>query len=232
MNNTPKTPKPRCEVRRLGRRGYQDVWDEQKRLAALRHDNAIADTLLLLEHPPTLTLGRAAHPEHLLASPETLAQFGVTVLETDRGGDITYHGFGQLVGYPILNLQQAPHCPDLHRYLRNIEEVLIRTLADFEVTAERFPGYTGVWVECDTSKPRKIAAIGIKCSRWITMHGFALNVNPDLSHFDWIVPCGIREYSVTSMAEVLGKSLTIDVVMPSVIRHFGDVFRLEILTVE
>ena len=225
--NIPDTAKSRCEVRWLGRRGYQEAWDEQKRLATLRYDNAIPDTLLLLEHPPTLTLGRAAHAENLLALPETLTQSGVTVTETDRGGDITYHGIGQLVGYPILNLQQSPHRPDLHRYLRNVEEVLIRTLADFEIAAARFPGYTGVWVERETPQPRKIAAIGIKCSRWITMHGFALNIDPDLSHFDWIVPCGIREYGVASMTQILGEPLSIDAVMPSVIRHFGDVFGLE-----
>ncbi len=212
------------EVQWLGRRGYQEVWDEQKRLVDSRYENAIPDTLLLLEHPPTLTLGRAAHAEHLLASPETLQREGVAVLETDRGGDITYHGPGQLVGYPILNLNGTPHQPDLHRYLRNIEEVLIRTLADFDVAADRFPGYTGVWVGRDATQPRKIAAIGIKCSRWITMHGFALNVAPNLSHFDWIVPCGIHEYGVTSLAQILERPVTIEEVKPAIIRQFDAVF--------
>ncbi len=221
---TPSEQQPNFEVQWLGRRDYQEVWDEQKRLAELRYTNAISDTLLLVEHPPTLTLGRAAHNEHLLASPKTLKAEGVTVLETDRGGDITYHGFGQLVGYPILNLNEPPHHPDLHRYLRNLEEVLIRTLAEFGIVADRFPGYTGVWVGRDTPQPRKIAAIGIKCSRWITMHGFALNVAPDLSHFDWIIPCGIRDYGVTSLAQILGKPITSEEVMPSVIRQFGAVF--------
>jgi lipoyl(octanoyl) transferase len=218
---------PKCEVRWLGRRDYQEVWDEQKELARLRLANEIPDTLLLLEHPPTLTLGRAAHREHLLASPETLQQAGATVIETDRGGDITYHGPGQLVGYPILNLQQPPHLPDLHRYLRLLEEVLIRTLADFGIPAARFPGYTGVWVERETPQPRKIAAIGIKTTRWITQHGFALNVNPDLTQFDWIVPCGIRDYGVTSLAELLGKPLPLEAVIPPVVHYFGEVFNLE-----
>lgn len=218
---------PKLEVRRLGRREYQNVWDEQKNLAHLRLEDKIPDTLLLVEHPPTLTLGRSAHAEHLLASPETLQAAGAAVIQSDRGGDITYHGPGQLVGYPILNLQQLPHQPDLHRYLRQLEEVLILTLADFGITAARFPGYTGVWVERDTPHPRKIAAIGIKTTRWITLHGFALNVNPDLSHFGWIVPCGIRDYGVTSLTQLLGKPLTLDAVIPSVIRHFAAVFDLK-----
>jgi lipoyl(octanoyl) transferase len=218
---------PICDVLLLGRCDYQEVWDEQKRLAHQRFEGEIPDTLLLLEHPPTLTLGRAAHAEHLLASPETLQAEGVTVLESDRGGDITYHGVGQLVGYPLLNLQCPPHRPDLHLYLRNIEEVLIRTLAEFDVEAERFPGYTGVWVGRDTPRPRKIAAIGVKVSRWVTMHGFALNVHPDLSHFDWIVPCGIREYGVTSLSKELGQEITLEAVIPHVIRRFGEVFGLE-----
>ena len=215
------------EVRWLGQRGYQEVWDEQKRLAEQRFEGVIPDTLILAEHPPTLTFGRAAHAEHLLASPEVLDAEGVTVLETDRGGDITYHGLGQLVGYPILNLNEPPHTPDLHRYLRNLEEVLIRTLAEFGVAADRFPGYTGVWVRRNTATPRKIAAIGIKCSRWITMHGFALNVNPDLSHFEWIVPCGIRDYGVTSLAQILNRPITLDEVKPVVVRQFEAVFYSE-----
>ena len=200
----------------------------QKALAAQRLDGETSDVLLLLEHPPTLTLGRAAHRENLLADESELRRQGVTILESDRGGDITYHGPGQLVGYPILNLQAAPHLPDLHDYLRKLEEVLIRTLAHFGLTAGRFPGYTGVWLHLDTPAPVKIAAIGVKVSRWITQHGFALNVAPNLAHFDWIVPCGIRDYGVTSLAHELNRDITIAEVLPFVIAEFSEVFGVEI----
>lgn len=199
----------------------------QKALAAQRLDGETSDVLLLLEHPPTLTLGRAAHRENLLADESELRRQGVTILESDRGGDITYHGPGQLVGYPILNLQAAPHLPDLHDYLRKLEEVLIRTLAHFGLTAGRFPGYTGVWLHLDTPAPVKIAAIGVKVSRWITQHGFALNVAPNLAHFDWIVPCGIRDYGVTSLAHELNRDITIAEVLPFVIAEFSEVFGVE-----
>ena len=211
------------QVRWLGRMEYQAAWDLQKELAARRLAGEIGDTLLLLEHPPTLTMGRASHAEHLLATPEQLEREQIEVVEVDRGGDITYHGPGQLVGYPILNLREPPHTPDLHRYLRHLEEVLIVTLAQFGVTADRFPGYTGVWVGMDTPTPRKIAAIGVKSSRWITQHGFALNVNPDLSHFNLIVPCGIREYGVTSLAEHPGISVSVTDVLPKVAAAFQQV---------
>ena len=200
----------------------------QKALAAQRHDGETSDVLLLLEHPPTLTLGRAAHRENLLADEAELRRQGVAIIESDRGGDITYHGPGQLVGYPILNLQAAPHLPDLHDYLRKLEEVLIRTLAHFGLTAGRFPGYTGVWLHLDTPAPVKIAAIGVKVSRWITQHGFALNVAPNLAHFDWIVPCGIRDYGVTSLAHELNRDITIAEVLPFVIAEFSEVFGVEI----
>ena len=200
LHPTPYT----LRVRRLGQRDYVEVWELQRELAAQRLAGKIADTLLLLEHPPTITLGRSARPEHLLTPPSELARQGTAVVETDRGGDITYHGPGQLVGYPILNLREPPHVPDLHAYLRRIEACLIDMLADFGVAADRFPGHTGVWVGCDTPHPEKIAAIGVKVSRWITQHGFALNVCTDLAHFAHIVPCGIHDYGVTYLARPAG----------------------------
>lgn len=216
-----------CEVRWLGQMDYREAWALQRELAAQRLADAIPDTLLLLEHPPTITLGRAADAAHILAAPETLAEEGATVVESDRGGDVTYHGPGQLVGYPILNLRAAPHRPDLHAYLRNLEETLIRTLAEFGIASGRSPINTGVWTGLDTSHPEKIAAIGIKASRWITQHGFALNVHPDLSHFDLIVPCGLHGYGVTSLARQLGRAITVTDVRPVVITRFAEVFGLE-----
>ena len=223
LNSQLSTLNP-LQIRWLGTVEYQAAWDLQKELARQRLAGEIGDTLLLLEHPPTLTMGRASHAEHLLATPEQLVREQIAVVDVDRGGDITYHGPGQLVGYPILNLREPPHTPDLHQYLRNLEEVLIRTLAQFGVKAERFPGYTGVWVGMDTPSPRKIAAMGVKSSRWITQHGFALNVCPDLSHFNLIVPCGIREYGVTSLSAHLGIPISIEDVLPKVIAAFQKVF--------
>ena len=200
----------------------------QRALAAQRLDGETGDVLLLLEHPPTLTLGRAAHRENLLADEAELRARGVAVIESDRGGDITYHGPGQLIGYPILNLQSAPHAAGLHDYLRKLEEVLILTLAHFGLTAGRFSGYTGVWLHLDTPAPVKIAAIGVKASRWITQHGFALNVAPNLSHFDWIIPCGIRDYGVTSLAREMDRDVAIAEVLPVVIGAFGEAFGMDI----
>ena len=199
----------------------------QNALALQRLHGETSDVLLLLEHPPTLTLGRAAHRENLLADEAELRRQGVSILESDRGGDITYHGPGQLVGYPIMDLREPPHTPDLHNYLRQLEEVLIRTLAHFNLKAGRFPGYTGVWLHLDTAAPVKIAAIGIKVSRWITQHGFALNVAPNLAHFDWIVPCGIQDYGVTSLARELKRDIAIAEVFPILIAAFGEVFDVE-----
>lgn len=211
----------------LGRRDYSAVWAQQQALVARRLAGEIPDTLLLLEHPPTVTLGRAARREHIVASAEQLERAGVTVVESDRGGDVTYHGPGQLVGYPILNLREAPHTPDLHLYLRGLEECLIRALAPYGIRAGRFPGYTGVWVGREPgsiSPPEKIAAIGVKASRWITMHGFALNVCPDLSYFDLIVPCGIRDYGVTSMTRQLGRPVSLEETIPGIVAAFASVF--------
>ena len=215
------------DIRWLGKMEYQASWRLQEELALQRLQGEIGDTLLLLEHPPTLTLGRKAHPEHLLVTREELANQSVAVIDVDRGGDITYHGPGQLVGYPILNLREFPHQADLHLYLRGLEETLIRALAGFDIRAERFPGYTGVWTGRGTDAPEKIAAIGIKFSRWITSHGFALNVCPDMAHFEWIVPCGIREYGVTSLSRQLKRSVAVCDVVPQVVTAFCDVFGYE-----
>ncbi len=204
-----------CE---LGRVPYREAWELQVRLVAARRRGLSGDVLLLLEHPPVYTLGRGGKAEHLLAPIEWLRRQGAEVFEVDRGGDITFHGPGQLVGYPILDLSAWGR--DLHRYLRGLEEVLIRALAVFGVRAGRKAGYTGVWVG-----DRKIAAIGVKLSSgWITSHGFALNVSTDLRWFDHIVPCGIRDYGVTSLSAELGMNLPREAAVGPVVEAFGQVF--------
>lgn len=184
-------------VRRLGRVGYREAWELQRELVAERSAGRIPDTLLLLDHPPVITLGRGGSPEHLLGSADELSARGVEFIPTDRGGDITFHGPGQVVGYAVVDLGQRGR--DLHRYLRDLEAVPIRALARFGIRADRAPGLTGVWVD-----RAKVAAIGIRVSRWIAHHGFALNVDTDLSYFDLIVPCGISDRRVTSMAALVG----------------------------
>jgi len=177
---------------------YRAALAQQYGLAERRHRGEIPDTLLLLEHPPTITLGRGSHEADLLTDEASLRARGIAVERVDRGGEVSYHGPGQLVGYPILDLRG--HGQDLHRYLRDLEEVLIRTLAVWGLEGERVPGRTGVWVQ-----DRKIAAIGIKVSRWVSLHGWALNITTDLLPFRQdIVPCGIRDRDVTSLAELLG----------------------------
>lgn len=197
----PAAGAPRRWVARwLGRVPYESALELQDSLVAARRDGTVPDTLLLLEHPPVITLGRNSDPAHLLVDPAVLASRGVEVHDCGRGGDVTYHGPGQLVGYPILDLRQTE--PDVHHYLRGLEEGLIRTAADFGVRAGRIPGLTGVWAD-----GRKLAAIGVRLSRgWITSHGFALNVSTDLSAFSAIVPCGIRNKGVTSLAALLGQA--------------------------
>ncbi len=223
--------RPLCKVHWLGRVNYRDSWELQKTLSLRRLQNEIPDTLLLLEHPPTLTLGRNADPTNLLWNESTLRQQGIEVVQSDRGGDVTYHGPGQLVGYPILNLQCPPHEPNLHGYFRKLEAVLIQTLASFGVRSGRFEGYTGVWVGMESVPfaPEKIAAMGIRVSRWVTQHGFALNISPNLDHFSGIVPCGIREYGVTSLEKVLGRSIALEDISPEVVRAFGEVFGMEMI---
>jgi lipoyl(octanoyl) transferase len=206
------------QVRWLGSIDYAAAWELQRELVRQRREGAIPDTLLLLEHrPPVITLGRTSHTEHLLVPSEKLLHMGIQVVETDRGGDVTYHGPGQLVGYPIMDLRG--HGRDVHLYLRRVEEAIIVALSHFRIEAHRKPGLTGVWAGDD-----KIAAIGVKVSHWITMHGFALNVHPDMSHFRLIVPCGIHDKGVTSIRSLLAREVTLEEVMPPVIEAFAQVF--------
>ncbi|AKU91732.1 lipoyl(octanoyl) transferase LipB [Vulgatibacter incomptus] len=210
-------------VRRLGRVEYEDGLALMQALAKARDQGRAPDTLLLLEHPPVLTMGRAAKAANVLLSPDELAAKGVEVFETDRGGDVTYHGPGQLVGYPIFDLK--PDRQDVRRYVRGVEEAMIRTLAGYGITAGRVPKWTGVWVGGEEDPDAvKICAIGIHIKKWITTHGFALNVMPDLSHFGMIVPCGIAERGVSSMSQLLGKLIDPDEVAVRVAREFGEVF--------
>jgi lipoyl(octanoyl) transferase len=204
---------------RLGVVSYEDGLALQRDLVEQRREGRIGDVLLLLEHPPVITLGARTRGDrsHVIAAPGVLERRGVTVHETGRGGDVTFHGPGQLVGYPILDLK--PDRCDVHRYVRDLEEVLIRTAAAFGVTAVRVPGYTGVWVGST-----KLAAIGVRISRWITSHGFALNVATDLSHFDLIVPCGITDRGVTSLSALLGRPVNLAEVEAPLIQAFGAVF--------
>jgi lipoyl(octanoyl) transferase len=209
-----------CELRELGRIGYEEAFQLQRDLVNRRKEGMIPSQFLLLVHPHTITLGRNGHLENLLASEEVLRRAGIAFCPTDRGGDITYHGPGQVVGYPILDLREWKR--DVGAYVRAIEQVLIDTLADFGIRAGRIPKLTGVWVD-----GRKIAAIGVHISRWVTSHGFALNVQTDLSYFQYIVPCGLT-LPVTSMAE-LGADCTIQQVAVSLAEHFGHVFDCNVL---
>ena len=213
------------EVHRLGVVSYHDALEIQKQLVEQRKANEIPDQLLLLEHPPVITLGVKTRNDksHIVATPKVLEAAGVEVFESGRGGDVTYHGPGQLVGYPIIDLR--PDRCDVHRYVRDLEEVLIRVAASFGVAADRLPGLTGVWVGNE-----KLAAIGVRIARWITSHGFALNVSTNLSHFNLIVPCGIVDKGVTSLDRLTGRALDIDEVAASVTRAFGDVFDRSLVT--
>jgi lipoyl(octanoyl) transferase len=204
-------------VRRLGRLPYAQGLDLQARLVAQRQAGEIPDTLLLLEHDPVFTLGRNARSENVLFPADALRARGFEVFETGRGGDVTYHGPGQVVGYPILDL--SPDRKDVHRYVRDLEEVMIRTCAGYGLTASRVTGLTGCWLG-----EAKIAAIGVRIARWVTSHGFALNVDADLSPFRLIVPCGISDRGVTSLAETLGHPVPIAQVMDALATHLAAVF--------
>lgn len=222
-----------CEVWPLGCIAYADALDLQNRLADERgkSDSASPDRLLLLEHPPTYTLGSAAKEEHLLMPPEERERLGIEVFRTDRGGDITYHGQGQLVGYPIIQLEREALRTDFVGYVRNLEQVLIATLADYGVAARLIKGLTGVWVDTPQGDA-KIVAIGVRINvRAVTKHGFALNLNTDLSYFEGIIPCGIRDKGVTSLAVLLGAPVDEAEVAQRLIEHFGAVFDFEMESV-
>jgi lipoyl(octanoyl) transferase len=221
----------------LGRVPYERAWAlqehvQERLVAAKRARGADAGdrpphVLLLLEHPPVYTLGKSGDADHLLASDETLEAMGATVHRVGRGGDVTYHGPGQLVGYPLFDLDRF--FTDLGRYLRTLEAIVIRTCAEYGVTGTRVEGRTGVWVGPDErGLERKICAMGVRCSRWVTMHGFALNVTTDLDHFDHIVPCGIDDRGVTSLAAEGVEGVTVDAVRGPVVRHVADQFGAEV----
>ncbi|MFC2134956.1 lipoyl(octanoyl) transferase LipB [Bacteroidota bacterium] len=196
---------------------YDKAWDLQKEIFDKRVKNEVEDQLFLLEHPHTYTLGKTADRTNLVGTKDYLEKKGINVFDIDRGGDITYHGPGQIVGYPIIDLKEWKQ--DTHLYLRNLEEVIIRTCADYGLQTGRNEKFTGVWID-----DRKIAAIGIKVSRWITMHGFACNINTDLSLFNGIIPCGIKDKDVTSLGKELGKDVDIQEVKQVLVEHFKDVF--------
>jgi lipoyl(octanoyl) transferase len=219
----------------LGTIDYATGLQLQQQLVTLRKEGKIGDVVLLLEHSPVITLGRNAKASNVIASPELLAQRGVEVFECDRGGDVTFHGAGQIVGYPIFDLR-AHATPEGKRktlgvieFVRRLEEVLIRTCVDFAIPTKRVPGLTGVWTQPPESK---LAAIGVHISRFVTSHGFALNVNTDLGYFDLIVPCGIATKPVTSMQQQLGRPLELNAVAESISRNFGTVFSSQMLWVE
>ena len=211
------------QIRRLGRVAYGDALDLQKRLVEQRKAGEIPDQLLLLEHPPVITLGVKTRDDrsHVVATPETLDHEGVEVFVSGRGGDVTYHGPGQLVGYPILDLR--PDRCDVHRYVRDLEEVLIRAVAGFGIVSHRLPGLTGTWVGDE-----KLAAIGVRIARWVTSHGFALNVSTNLEHFGLIVPCGIPDKGVTSLDKLSGRPIAMNDVENAVVEAFSLVFERRI----
>jgi lipoyl(octanoyl) transferase len=240
----------------LGTVDYATGLRLQQQLVSLRKEEKIGDVLLLLEHSPVVTLGRNAKAANVIASPELLAQRGVELFECDRGGDVTFHGPGQIVGYPIFDLRGFGKSDGKRlgvvEFVRRLEEILIRTCADFAIPTKRLPGLTGVWTDAETSTDHvaaaasavqpsearpsepesKIAAIGVHISRFVTSHGFALNVNTDLSFFNLIIPCGITTKPVTSMQRELGKPLDLNAVAESISRNFGVVFQSQMLWVE
>jgi len=215
-----------CLVVDLGLIGYERAWDLQKRIVAARKLALIPDVLLLCEHPHVITVGRNGHSEHLLASEQMLRARGVEFHATNRGGDITYHGPGQIVAYPILNLSEIRR--DVGWYVRQLEEAMIRTTAEYGITAERREGRTGIWVNVtDTDgipNEEKLGAIGVHISRWVTSHGLAYNVSTDLSFFDLIVPCGIAGKRATSLTRILNRAVEMTDASPKLVRHLGDCF--------
>jgi lipoyl(octanoyl) transferase len=207
----------------LGLIGYAEAWELQKRVVAARKAGAMEDVLLLCEHPPVITLGRNGKRENLLVSEHVLRQKGVEFHASNRGGDITFHGPGQIVGYPILNLGAIRR--DVGWYVRTLEEAMIRATAEFGIMARRVAGKTGIWVRAGNTE-EKLAAIGVHISRWVTSHGFAYNVSTDLRNFDLIVPCGIADRKATSLEKLLGRSVEEKEVAPRIARHLGELFGL------
>lgn len=226
----------------LGVKSYQPTWDYQETLLAKNtaikslarehnEDVKLTNTehrFIMVEHPPVFTLGKNGKREHVLVSEEQLEKLGFEFFHINRGGDITYHGPQQIVGYPIIDLDKFK--TDLGWYLRSLEQVIIDTIAEYGLKGERSVGETGVWLEPENPfMARKICAMGIKCSRWITMHGFALNVNPDLSHFEYIVPCGIQGKTVTSLEKELGRKVDYEEVKQKIKKHFAHIFDCELI---
>ena len=216
---------------------YQQAWERQEQVFANtvqvktqnRNNNTVFDVnnyLIFVEHPHVYTLGKSGKPENLLLDKTGLADKKATYYKINRGGDITYHGPGQIVAYPILDLDNF--FTDIHLYLRTLEEAVILTLADYGIKSDRFEGYTGVWLDADNERARKICALGVRCSRWVTMHGLAFNVNTDLAYFKNIVPCGIDDKDVTSMERELGFKSDIEEVKQILKRHIGELFGMEI----
>jgi len=217
---------------------YQQAWDKQEDLlnktVAIKTENRVNNTqkptpnhLVFCEHPHVYTLGKSGHPENLLLDEQGLKAKQATYYKINRGGDITYHGPGQIVGYPILDLDNF--FTDIHLYLRTLEEAVILTLQDYDISAGRYPGYTGVWLDADNDKARKICAMGVRCSRWVTMHGFAFNVNVDLDYFKNIVPCGIDDKAVTSLAKELGYQPDMEEVKGKLKNHIANLFKMELI---
>lgn len=217
---------------------YQEAWDKQEQVfeqtVALKVKNRTENTqeltpnyLVFCEHPHVYTLGKSGHPENLLLDDQGLKEKEATYYKINRGGDITYHGPGQIVGYPILDLDNF--FTDIHLYLRTLEEAIILTLADYGIAAGRYEGYTGVWLDADNEKARKICAMGVRCSRWVTMHGFAFNVNTDLDYFKNIVPCGIDDKDVTSMQRELGMALDMKEVKGKLKGHIAKLFGMQLI---
>lgn len=229
------------EFRDLGMMDYAEAWQLQEQLfqsvidRKLSNRNAADDSkvpqrhyLLFCEHPPVYTLGRSGDEKNLLIGAEELSKIGATYYKNNRGGDITFHGPGQIVGYPILDLDEF--FTDIHRYLRLLEEAVILTIAEYGLKGDRYPGYTGVWLDPrDPQRARKICALGVRCSRWVTMHGFAFNVNTDLNYFKNIVPCGIEDKAVTSMAQELGRKIAMEEVEEKLKRHIAALFEMQLI---
>lgn len=216
---------------------YQEAWDKQELIfnqtIAVKTDNRNNNTLIetpnnliFVEHPHVYTLGKSGHPENLLLDEKGLVEKNATYYKINRGGDITYHGPGQIVGYPILDLDNF--FTDIHLYLRTLEDAIILTLNDYGISSGRYPGFTGVWLDADNEKARKICAMGVRCSRWVTMHGFAFNVNVDLDYFKNIVPCGIDDKDVTSMQRELGRELDMEEVKLVLKGHIARLFQMEL----